>query len=367
MTRPFEGYHHPSRLRRWIRALHRRTRGTWTLMEVCGGQTHTLLRYGIDQVLPPSVTLLHGPGCPVCVTPPFYIDQAIALSLQPGVLLCTFGDMLRVPGSGETLLQARARGGAVQVVYSPLDVLKLAHTHPEKEVVFFAVGFETTLPATAALVLRAQEAGLSNLSILQAHVRVPPALEQLLQDPAHRIHGFLAPGHVCTVMGYREYEELARRYGVPIVVTGFEPLDLLQGIYLCVCLLEAREVRVLNQYQRCVTREGNRWAQEAIHRVFIPTDRHWRGMGWLPGGGWRFRPAFEHFDALRRFGLEEKEQGVAEPCPADQILRGVLRPEACVHFGTRCTPEQPLGAPMVSSEGACAAYFRYRAFQGGPS
>ena len=348
------------RVRRGIEQLHRITTRPWTLMEICGGQTHAILRYGIDQLLPEGITLVHGPGCPVCVTPVEIIDQAIAIARQPGVLFCSFGDMLRVPGTSESLLHARAEGADVRVVYSPMDAVKLAQTHPDRQVVFFAVGFETTAPANAHAVRVAAQLGLKNFSMLVAHVLVPPAIRAILSAPGNRVQGFLAAGHVCTVMGYREYEPIAQEFHVPIVVTGFEPLDLVLGLVTCIQLLEQGKAEVVNQYSRSVRPDGNLPARREMETVFQIVDRNWRGIGLIPQSGLGLREEFAQFDAARRF------QGLALPqtdegeCLAGKVLQGLIKPTDCPAFGTRCTPEHPLGAPMVSSEGACAAYYRYR-------
>ncbi len=329
----------------------------WTIMEVCGGQTHTILRYGLDELLPPEVELVHGPGCPVCVTPIELIDQAIALAARPEVILCSFGDMLRVPGSSLDLLTARARGGDVRVVYSPLDAIALARREPARVVVFFGVGFETTAPTTAMAVHRAAEIGLDNFALLAAHVRVPPAIEAILAAPDNRVQGFLAAGHVCTVMGTEEYAPIVARFRVPIVVTGFEPIDLLQGIAMCVRQLEAGRAELENQYTRSVQAEGNRVARALLAEVFVPVDRCWRGLAELPASALALRPVYARFDAARRFALSASAAAAASECRAGDVLRGVLKPVQCPAFGTRCTPQRPLGAPMVSSEGACAAYW----------
>lgn len=344
-------------------ALARITTRPWTIMEVCGGQTHAILKYGLNQLLPPGLELIHGPGCPVCVTPPGLIDQAVELSLRPRTALCTFGDMLRVPGAHSDLSQARASGGDVRTVYSPLDVLALARAEPGREFVFFAVGFETTAPTTAMAVLTAAREGIGNFSLLPAHVRVPPALEAILSTPGARIQGFLAAGHVCAIMGYTEYEPIAHIYQTPIVVTGFEPLDILQGLLLCVQQLEAGTVEVQNQYARCVRREGNSAAQRVIHEIFEPVDREWRGMGTMKQGGFGLKPAYAQYDATVRFELGAAAPAPSSECIAGLVLQGRKRPPECPAFSTRCTPEHPLGAPMVSSEGACAAYYRYRGAQ----
>ncbi|UCF41046.1 MAG: hydrogenase formation protein HypD [Gemmatimonadota bacterium] len=335
----------------------------WVLMEVCGGQTHTIVKQGIDELVGEAVEMIHGPGCPVCVTPLEQIDRAMALASRPDVIFSSFGDMLRVPGSECDLFQIRARGGDVRVVYSPLDALELARRHPEKQIVFFAVGFETTAPANAMAVWRAKELGIENFSVLVSHVTVPPAMVALLEAPDNRVQGFLAAGHVCTVMGWTEYEPLARQYHVPIVVTGFEPLDLLEGILMAVRQLEQGRSEVENQYVRSVKREGNRPAQELVQKVFQLVDRQWRGIGTIPASGLGLRPEFADFDAEIRFGLEGITAEEPAECRAGEVLRGMLKPNECAAFGTLCTPERPLGAPMVSSEGACAAYFNYGRFR----
>jgi hydrogenase expression/formation protein HypD len=339
----------------------------WVLMEVCGGQTHTIVKQGIDELLAGAIEMVHGPGCPVCVTPLEQIDRALALAARPDVVFTSFGDMLRVPGSDCDLLQVRARGGAVRVVYSPLDAVELARQHPDKQVVFFAVGFETTAPANAMAVWRARELGLENFSVLVSHVTVPPAMEAILGSPDNRVQGFLAAGHVCTVMGWTEYEPIARRYRVPIVVTGFEPLDLLDGMWMAVRQLETGRHEVENQYVRSVRRDGNQPAQELVTRVFELVDRKWRGIGEIPRSGLGLREEFAAFDAERRFSLLGIRTEEPAECRAGDVLRGLLKPMDCPAFGTRCTPERPLGAPMVSSEGACAAYYNYGRFRAAAS
>ncbi|HET9723388.1 MAG TPA: hydrogenase formation protein HypD [Actinomycetota bacterium] len=329
----------------------------WVLMEVCGGQTHTLIRQGIDQLLPPQVELVHGPGCPVCVTPLALIDEAIAIAKRPDAILCSFGDMLRVPGSSEDLFMARAAGGDVRVVYSPLDALEVARRNPDRTVVFFAVGFETTAPANAMAVRQARQLGIDNFALLVAHVLVPPAILAILVSPGNRVQGFLAPGHVCAVEGWRDYEPIAHDFGVPIVVTGFEPVDLLEGIRMAVTQLEEGRAEVENQYVRAVVREGNAAARAVVHDVFEPCDRAWRGIGVIPNSGLRLRGAYRAHDAELRFPREGEPASESELCMAGEVLRGRVRPIDCPAFGTACTPESPLGAPMVSSEGACAAYF----------
>jgi hydrogenase expression/formation protein HypD len=356
-------YRDEATAQRYVEAIQRTVTRPWTLMEICGGQTHTILKFGLDRMLPHDVTLVHGPGCPVCVTPVELLDKAIAIASRPEVIFCSFGDMLRVPGSHKDLLMVKAEGGDVRMVYSPLDALKLASLHlrqnPEREVVFFAVGFETTAPANAMAVWQARQMGLRNFSILSAHVLVPPAIEAILSAPGNEVQGFLAPGHVCTVMGYWEYEPIAERYRVPIVVTGFEPLDILRGLYATLKALEEDRTEVENQYARSVRREGNVQAQQLIQQVFEVTDRAWRGIGVIPQSGLRLRDEYADLDAERRFDVAEMVVEESPQCIAGLILQGRRKPPQCPAFGTRCTPEHPLGAPMVSSEGACAAYYRY--------
>jgi hydrogenase expression/formation protein HypD len=328
----------------------------WTLMEVCGGQTHTIVRQGLDELLDGAVEMIHGPGCPVCVTPLEQIDKALAIAARPGVIFASFGDMLRVPGSHSDLQQVRARGGDVRIVYSPLDALALAQRHPDREVVFFAVGFETTAPANAMAVWRARDLHVKNFSVLVSHVTVPPAITAILEAPGNRVQGFLAAGHVCAVMGWDEYLPIAERYRVPIIVTGFEPVDILEGIAMAVSQLEDGRHEVENQYARSVQRQGTPAARRRVQQVFEMTDRKWRGIGEIPMSGLRLREEFSAYDAERRFGVADLT--VTEPgdCKAGEVLTGRLKPTQCPSFGTRCTPEHPLGAPMVSTEGACAAY-----------
>lgn len=341
-------------------AIRAETTRPWRIMEICGGQTHSIVKHGLDTLLPAAITLIHGPGCPVCVTPIDIIDKAILLARTPGVTLCSFGDMLRVPGSAGDLLSAKAAGGDLRMVYSPLDAVKLAETMPERQVVFFAVGFETTAPANAMAVIQARARGLSNFSLLISHVLVPPAMEALLGAPDNQVQGFLAAGHVCAVMGNAAYGPIAGRYRVPIVVTGFEPLDILQGIHMCVRQLESGRAELENQYVRAVRQGGNRPAQALIEQVFQVVPRRWRGLGEIPASGLGLRPDLEVFDAEQRFGLTDQPPEPTGECISGAILRGLKRPFDCPAFGRRCTPERPLGAPMVSSEGACAAYYRYR-------
>ncbi|WP_017943025.1 MULTISPECIES: hydrogenase formation protein HypD [unclassified Thioalkalivibrio] len=353
-------YRDPALILRQVEAIRGACTRRWTLMEVCGGQTHAILRHGLDELLSDSVELLHGPGCPVCVTPAETLDQAVLLTRRPEVMLCTFGDMLRVPGALGDLNAARAAGGDVRVIYSPLDAVALAREHPKREVVLLAVGFETTAPAAAIAVLQAEALGLTNLSLLVSHSLVPPAMEALLTDPDSRIQGFLAAGHVCTVEGAAAYQAIAERFHVPIVVTGFEPVDLLAGIHACVEQLDRGEARVENRYGRVARDDGNAAAQDAVWRVFQPVEREWRGMGRLPASGLGLRPEYAHFDALKRFDLSGTASEGDSPCIAGKVLRGLSRPTDCPAFGRECTPDTPLGAPMVSSEGACAAYLHYR-------
>ena len=342
-----------------VRAIERATTKSWKIMEICGGQTHAIVRHGIDRLLPPGIELLHGPGCPVCVTPLEMLDRAHAIAQRPNVIFCSFGDMLRVPGSKGDLLALKARGADVRVLYSPLDALALAAKHPDREIVFFAVGFETTAPANAMAVHQARERGLRNFSALVSHVLTPPAITAILQDPDCRVQAFLGPGHVCTVTGLGEYEPIARRYRVPIVVSGFEPLDLVTGILLAVERLEAGTYGVDNQYARSVSAEGNRASQAMVDQVFEVCDRKWRGVGLLPKSGLRLRHEYREQDALRRFELEDLTTEEPRVCISGEVLKGRKKPTDCPAFGSACTPRTPLGATMVSSEGACAAYFAY--------
>ncbi|MGC8758693.1 MAG: hydrogenase formation protein HypD [Bryobacteraceae bacterium] len=352
-------YRDAARVRALAAELRRTAARPWRLMEICGGQTHAILRFGLDQLLPPGLELVHGPGCPVCVTPLELIDKAIELAFRPGVVLASFGDMLRVPGSKTDLLSARARGARVASVYSPLDAVRLAEGRPGEQVVFFAVGFETTVPGVALALRLARQRNLRNFSILSAHVLVPPALRAILGAPDNRIQGVLAAGHVCTVEGYEDYEPIARQYGVPIVVTGFEPADLLLGMLMCVRQLEAGQAEVENQYSRAVRREGNRAARALVREIFEPVDRRWRGIGMIPRSGLKLRPEWADFDAELRFELATGDVEESDVCISGLVLQGAKRPTECPAFARECTPEHPLGAPMVSSEGACAAYYRY--------
>jgi hydrogenase expression/formation protein HypD len=332
---------------------------SWMLMEVCGGQTHSIVKYGVDDLLPKGIELVHGPGCPVCVTPLELIDKAHAIASKPDVIFCSFGDMLRVPGSECDLLTVKSRGADVRVVYSPLECLKIARKHPDKQVVFFAIGFETTAPANAMLVSRAKEEGIENISVLVSHVLVPPALEAILESPVNRVQGFLGPGHVCAIMGYREYEAISARYNVPIVITGFEPVDLLEGVLMAVTQLEECRAEVENQYARAVTREGNLAAQNLVSSVFEVCARKWRGVGPIPQSGYRLREEFQRFDAELRFEVSSIDTQEPPVCISGEVLRGIKKPHDCPAFGGGCTPAHPLGATMVSSEGACAAYYLY--------
>ncbi len=332
----------------------------WVLMDVCGGQTHSLVRNGIEQSLLDTVELIHGPGCPVCVTPVTVIDFAITLSMRPNTIVASFGDMLRVPGSFSSLLDARSKGGQVRIVYSPVDALRIARQLPEKNIVFLAVGFETTAPSTALAVLQASQQGLKNFTVIPAHVRVQPAMELLAQSADNRVQGFLAAGHVCVVNGFASYEKFVHDFKVPVVVTGFEPVDLLEGILECIACLEVKEPKVVNRYGRSVTREGNKAAQELIERVYQTSDRTWRGFGVIPRGGLSLLPEWDKFDAYHVFPtsvpLVAQERS---ECRGADVMSGKIKPKDCPAFGNRCTPEEPLGAPMVSSEGACAAYYRF--------
>ena len=331
----------------------------WVLMEVCGGQTHTIVKYGIDHMIPPEVELVHGPGCPVCVTSLEMIDKAHAIARRPNVIFTSFGDMLRVPGSESDLLVLKSRGADIRVVYSPIDALKIARANPDKKVVFFAIGFETTAPGNAMAVWQARKQGIKNFSVLVSHVLVPPAIASILQSPFNRVQGFLGPGHVCTVMGYREYEPIAERFHVPIVITGFEPLDILEGVLMTVRQLEEGKWDVENQYPRVVQREGNLMAQDLVNQVFEIGDRKWRGVGSIPKSGYKLRYEFRDHDAERIFEVEEIDTKEPEICISGLVLRGVKKPHDCPAFGTLCNPEHPLGATMVSAEGACAAYYAY--------
>lgn len=352
-------YRDPDRARAYLDAIAGLVTRPWTVMEICGGQTHAIVKFGIDQLLPDEVELVHGPGCPVCVTPVGMIDKAIEIAAHPDVIFTSFGDMARVPGSDMNLLLAKARGADLRLVYSPLDALEIARANPTRETVFFAVGFETTAPATAMAVRRARLEGIDNFSLLVAHVLVPPAMAAILAAPSCRIEGFLAAGHVCTVMGYEQYVPIAERFGVPIVVTGFEPVDILHGLYLCLKQLEAGRAEVENQYARVVSAPGNQTAQAVMREVFQIVSRDWRGIGEIAQSGLGLAPAYAAFDAEARFGLSTRAREPAGECISGRVLQGVAKPVDCGSFAMRCTPEHPLGAPMVSSEGACAAYFTH--------
>lgn len=332
----------------------------WSIMEVCGGQTHSIIRNGIDQLLPDAVELIHGPGCPVCVTPLGMIDKALEIAARPDVIFCSFGDMLRVPGSTRDLFQVRSNGGDVRVVYSPLDALKLAEEHPDKQVVFFAIGFETTAPANAMSVHLAHQRGITNYSVLVSHVLVPPAIAAIASSPTSRVDGFLAAGHVCSVMGTWQYGPLVEEYEVPIVVTGFEPLDVLDGIRRVVVQLEQGEARLDNAYQRVVSATGNVHAQKMVDDVFEVCNRMWRGIGEIPASGWRLSPRYRDYDAEWRFGVSEINTPESALCRSGEVLQGLIKPNECEAFGRECTPRNPLGATMVSTEGACSAYYQYR-------
>jgi hydrogenase expression/formation protein HypD len=352
-------YREPATAERLQRAITELATRPWKIMEVCGGQTHSIIKHGLDQLLPPGVELVHGPGCPVCVTPLEMLDRALCIAREPDVIFCSFGDMLRVPGSEGDLLGLKAQGADVRVLYSPLDALTIAARHPERRVVFFAVGFETTAPANAMTIREASRRGLQNFSALVSHVLTPPAISAILQDPASRVQGFLGPGHVCTVTGLAEYEAISRHYAVPIAITGFEPVDLLEGILLCLRRLERGEPGVDNQYARSVSARGNLATQNVVDDVFEVCDRKWRGVGLLPKSGLRLRYEYRKYDASRVFEIEDVVTEEPPACISGQVLRGLKKPDQCPAFGKSCTPATPLGATMVSSEGACAAYFSY--------
>ncbi len=350
----------PELAARLLEQIHAVTTGRWAIMEVCGGQTHSIIRHGIDQLLPPGIELIHGPGCPVCVTPLEVIDRALAIASRPEVIFCSFGDMLRVPGSGQDLFRVKSRGGDVRVVYSPLDALALARANPDRQVVFFGIGFETTAPANAMTVHQARRLGIRNFSLLVSHVLVPPAIAAIMESPGCRVQAFLAAGHVCSVMGTGQYPALAQRYGVPIVVTGFEPLDILEGIRRTVLQLEQGRHELENAYPRAVPAEGNPTAQRMLQEVFEVTDRAWRGIGTIPGSGWRLSAAYRDLDAETRFDVGGIHTQESARCRSGEVLQGLITPHECAAFGAECTPRNPLGATMVSAEGACAAYYLYR-------
>jgi hydrogenase expression/formation protein HypD len=352
-------YRDPEAARKLAAAIAAIVTRPWTIMEVCGGQTHTIVKYGIDEILPKEIELVHGPGCPVCVTALEMIDRAHAVASSPGVIFCSFGDMLRVPGSRGDLLQLKSQGSDIRIVYSPLDAVNIAAANPQKKVVFFAIGFETTAPPNAMAVWLARKRNLKNFSVLVSHVLVPPSMTSILQSPGNRVQGFLGPGHVCTVMGYDEYYPIAKRYHVPIVITGFEPVDMLEGVFWTVRQLEAGEAKVKNQYSRAVRPEGNLQSKKLIEEVFEICDRKWRGVGLIPKSGYRLRYEYREHDAERLFEVDDIETNESSTCISGQILRGLKKPLDCPAFGKACTPQSPLGATMVSSEGACAAYYAY--------
>lgn len=360
MLRYLDEYRDPLAAEKYRRAIHAISDKPVSIMEICGGQTHSIVKFGVDQLLPPQITLVHGPGCPVCVTPVELIDKAIKVAQLPGVIFTSFGDMMRVPGSDKNLFMARAAGGDVRMVYSPLDALTVARENPDKEVVFFAIGFETTAPTTAMAVLQAAKLGLKNFSLLVSHVLVPPAMEAVLSDGSAKIDAFLAAGHVCVITGYEDYEPIAPKYRIPIIVTGFEPLDLLQGIYMALECLKAGEFVVKNQYSRAVQRTGNFVARKSVEKVFQVAPQKWRGIGEIPASGLAFRAEYAGFDAEKRFDLSGIQISENPVCISGQILRGLKKPHDCPAFGRECTPDHPFGATMVSSEGACAAYYKYR-------
>ncbi len=355
-------YRDPRLARKLFDEIDKITTQHWVLMEVCGGQTHSIIRNGIDQLLNNKIELVHGPGCPVCVTPLDTIDKALAIAARDDVIFCSFGDMLRVPGSDEDLFQVKGGGGDIRIVYSPLDAFKIARENPDKQVVFFGIGFETTAPANAMAVFQAKQHGLTNFSMLVSHVLVPPAIRAILDSPVNRVQAFLAAGHVCSVMGYAEYVPIVEEYGVPIVVTGFEPLDVLEGIRKTVAQLEAGTPSAENAYTRAVNFEGNKAAQKLIEDVFETTDRNWRGIGMIPGSGWELSDRYADFDAAVRFDVGHIETQEPEICRSGEVLQGLIKPNECEAFGNECTPRKPLGATMVSSEGACAAYYTYGRF-----
>jgi len=353
-------FNDPELAKRLLDDIHATVKQPWAIMEVCGGQTHSIIRHGIDQLIPDQVEMIHGPGCPVCVTPLELIDKALEIASRPDVIFCSFGDMLRVPGSGRDLFRVKSEGGDIRVVYSPLDALKLARENPDREVVFFGIGFETTAPPNAMAVFQAKRLGVPNFSMLVSHVRVPPAIDAIMQSPACRVQAFLAAGHVCSVMGTQEYPPLVERFSVPIVVTGFEPLDILEGIRHTVHQLERGESYLDNAYARAVPPEGNLAARKLLSEVFTVTDRGWRGIGVIPDSGWRLSETYRDFDAEYRFQVGDIHTDESAVCRSGEVLQGLIKPHECAAFGTQCTPRNPLGATMVSSEGACAAYYLYR-------
>ncbi len=353
-------YRNPQTAKKLVSAIHSITHNEWNIMEVCGGQTHSIIKHGIDQLLPDKINLIHGPGCPVCVTPLKYIDKALTIAQQSDVIFCSFGDMLRVPGSHQDLLGLKAQGADIRVIYSPLDAVKLAQENPANQIVFFAVGFETTAPTTAMAAFQARRLNLDNFSLLICHVRVPPVMEVLLSSENNTVQGFLGAGHVCSIMGYHEYLPLAEHYQTPIVITGFELLDILQGLYLCIKQLEENRHEVENQYSRIVVQQGNETAQQLMHQVFTVVDQNWRGLGPIAASGLALQPEYQPWNAERKFSVNNIDTQEPSACRSGDVLQGLLKPDACPEFGKTCTPEHPLGATMISSEGACAAYYRYR-------
>jgi hydrogenase expression/formation protein HypD len=353
-------FRNPDLAQKLFHEIHLMTTQHWSIMEVCGGQTHSIIRNGIDQLLPDKIELIHGPGCPVCVTPLEMIDKALAIATQADVILCSFGDMLRVPGSQKDLFAIKGEGGDIRIVYSPLDAIRIARENPAKQVVFFGVGFETTAPANAMALVQAKRQGLTNFSMLVSHVLVPPAIEAILSSPANRVQGFLAAGHVCSVMGYWQYHPIVKKYHVPIVVTGFEPLDILEGIRQVISQLETGRAEIDNAYARAVTEAGNIPAQELLEAVFEVTDRKWRGIGTIPQSGWQLRKAYRDYDAALKFNVSDIQSKESPICRSGEVLQGIIKPYQCAAFGKDCTPRKPLGATMVSSEGACAAYYAFR-------
>lgn len=353
-------YRNPDAVAKQLQAIGQIATRPWCIMEVCGGQTHNIIKHGIDQLLPEGIELIHGPGCPVCVTPLQVIDKALAIAAQPGVIFCSFGDMLRVPGSHQDLLGLKAQGADIRIVYSPLDAVAVAKANPSQQVVFFGVGFETTAPTTALAAYQAKAANVDNFSLLVCHVRVPPVMRALLSSDHHRVQGFLGAGHVGVVMGYHEYLPIAEQYRIPIVITGFEPLDIVQGLYLCIKQLEQNRHQVENQYRRVVTEAGNSAAQQLLSEVFVTVDQNWRGLGCIADSGWALSPAYAAWNAELRFDVADIATEEPAACRSGEVLQGLIKPTACAEFRKTCTPEHPLGATMVSSEGACAAYYRYR-------
>ncbi len=356
-------YRNPETVKKLTTAIKAITTQPWHIMEVCGGQTHSIIKYGIDQLLPDEINLIHGPGCPVCVTPLAYIDKALAIAAQPGVIFCSFGDMLRVPGSHHDLLSLKAQGADIRIVYSPMDALNLAKTNPDKQVVFFGVGFETTAPTTALAAYQAKQLSLKNFSLLICHVRVPPVMQALLNSPNNQVQGFLGAGHVCSVMGYHEYLPLCAQHKIPVVITGFEPVDILHGLYLCIKQLEENRYQVENEYSRVVNEQGNQPAQQLMQKVFTIVDRSWRGLGEITASGLALNAEYDDWNAEQRFAVTTINTLEPAACRSGEVLQGLIKPAQCPEFGTTCTPEHPLGATMVSSEGACAAYYRYRRYQ----